>query len=304
MKLGIYALLLSSCCLVQLASGPNAQAPPRREAGALLLEVRGEAGKSLAGAKVEVALVATEKDAGGSRAATTGEDGRASLKPLAPGRYRIAVTAPGYVERVDPTVLVPAGAEQRLRVDLLLGSSVEGRVVESSGKGIEGARVCIEAGDSLDVARVETKLGPLEHGKACATTDREGKVGFAPVPRGAYQAIVIAAGFAPLVQILELRKAQVAVEWSLKTGGAITGRVVDGDGKGVAKARVSAIDRLRPPAGGATTETLTDAEGRFILKALEARGNHRRWAHLGHNPDRPSRQGGSPTAGRCGGLVG
>jgi protocatechuate 3,4-dioxygenase beta subunit len=75
----------------------------------------------------------------------TGYDGTFSAHPIPPGRVRALVRHPEYVEAVSRPVTLGPGGEGSVRVVLLAGGRVEGRVLSAMGIPIAGARVDFSA---------------------------------------------------------------------------------------------------------------------------------------------------------------
>jgi protocatechuate 3,4-dioxygenase beta subunit len=103
-------------------------------------------------------------------------DGTFEATPVAPGRMRALVRHPSYVEGMSRTVSLMPGETAEVEVVLRQGGMLEGRVLDSSGFPVAGARV--------DVSAVR---GTLEQ---TALTASDGSFAFAAVPRE----IVVAAG--------------------------------------------------------------------------------------------------------------
>ena len=113
--------------------------------------------------------------------------------------------------------------------------------------------------------------GPLQ-----AFTDMNGQFVFEAVAPGRYQINAQKTGFAPLVdpQTLELATGQAMpnLELALKTGGAITGRIVDAGGQPVSEVTVMALRLTAGPSGQRMASTTgmapTNNLGEFRLASL------------------------------------
>jgi S1-C subfamily serine protease len=75
----------------------------------------------------------------------TGLDGRFSAKPVTPGRVRAIVRHPAYVEGISDAVTLAPGGKGKVKVVLLAGGALEGRVVDGYGRGVTDARVDLSA---------------------------------------------------------------------------------------------------------------------------------------------------------------
>ena len=71
--------------------------------------------------------------------------GEFDARPITPGRVRALVRHPDYVETVSDAVIVGSAGEATVRVVLLRGGAVEGRVVDDRGFPVEGAQVLLTA---------------------------------------------------------------------------------------------------------------------------------------------------------------
>ncbi len=95
-------------------------------------------------------------------------DGTFKAHPVTPGRVRALVRHPAYVEGFSDPIALSPGATGKVKVVLLAGGALEGRVVDASGRGVSGARV--------DLTAVR---GTLERTTLTAT---DGTFAFASVP--------------------------------------------------------------------------------------------------------------------------
>ncbi len=95
-------------------------------------------------------------------------DGSFSASPVTPGRLRVIVRHPEFVEAASEAVMLAPGGSARVKVVLHAGGVLEGRVVDERGFPVEGARV--------DAAATR---GTLER---TTLTDRHGEFAFAALP--------------------------------------------------------------------------------------------------------------------------
>ncbi len=68
-------------------------------------------------------------------------DGTFHLAPCPPGRVRLLVRHPQYVEAMTDVVTLASGATAKIDVVLHAGGDVEGRVVDVDGRAVAGARI-------------------------------------------------------------------------------------------------------------------------------------------------------------------
>jgi len=94
--------------------------------------------------------------------------GHFSARTVTPGRVRVIVRHPDYVEGTSELVTVLPGGEARVKIVLLRGASLEGRVLDDRGQPLSGVEV------ELSAARAtRTEM---------ATTASDGTFAFAAVP--------------------------------------------------------------------------------------------------------------------------
>jgi protocatechuate 3,4-dioxygenase beta subunit len=98
----------------------------------------------------------------------TASDGTYQASPASPGRVRVLVHHPQYVDAVSETTTLPPGGKAKLDVVLRAGGTVEGRVLDARDSPAGGARVVLAA-----------TRGTLER---VARTASDGTFGFAAVP--------------------------------------------------------------------------------------------------------------------------
>jgi hypothetical protein len=71
----------------------------------------------------------------------TDAGGRFTAAPVTPGRVRALVRHPDFVEGVSDAVTLPAGGEASVKVTLLRGGSLEGRLRDERDNPVEGAEI-------------------------------------------------------------------------------------------------------------------------------------------------------------------
>jgi protocatechuate 3,4-dioxygenase beta subunit len=98
----------------------------------------------------------------------TGRDGTFRATPVTPGRVRVVVHHPQYVEATSEVVLLESNKEARVDVVLQRGGDLEGRVVDTRGRPVSGAHVTALA-----------TRGSLEH---MTRTGADGSFAFAALP--------------------------------------------------------------------------------------------------------------------------
>ena len=94
--------------------------------------------------------------------------GHFTARPVTPGRVRVIVRHPDFVEGTSELLTVASGGEARVKIVLLRGASLEGRVLDDRGQPLSGVEVELS---SARATRTET-----------ATTASDGTFAFAAVP--------------------------------------------------------------------------------------------------------------------------
>ena len=211
--------------------------------------VQDEGGKPIVGATIDLSMPITWPRlahyvfrAGEMK---TDENGRWEWDsaPKSKGNLSMTVTHPDYLRSGASTA---AGMENV--VVLRQGLRVTGRVLDSEGDPVEGAVA------QLGLDRFGT-------GEPKTTTDAEGRFALLNCKAGRSAVTIQADGMAPQVQDVTVAEEIEALEFHLKPGPVLRGRVVDVDGKPI-EGVVVAPDTWR---GYRTLEhrMKTDDEGRF-----------------------------------------
>ncbi|HEY1533843.1 MAG TPA: carboxypeptidase regulatory-like domain-containing protein [Polyangiaceae bacterium] len=98
----------------------------------------------------------------------TNRGGQFTARPITPGRVRVIVRHPDYVEGTSELTTVAAGGEAQVKIVLLKGGSLEGRVADERDQPLAGVEVELS---SPNATRTES-----------ATTASDGSFAFAAVP--------------------------------------------------------------------------------------------------------------------------
>ncbi|HZF12331.1 MAG TPA: carboxypeptidase regulatory-like domain-containing protein [Thermoanaerobaculia bacterium] len=208
----------------------------------------------------------------------SGKDGSFALRSLGSGvPYEVTASLPGFAPtRLTLAEQKPLAVRSGVRIVLQRGRIVRGRVVDGDGQGIAAAMVQLVSSSATGM----DPFGAAAENLRQTTADAGGRFAVEGLAPGRIDVAVQAPGFAPAL----LR--QVAVPAALEAGNAafdlrpivlgsgvaLTGTVVDGQGRPVAgaavqaEARKPALDRggTRPERGEATTGT----DGRFTVSGL------------------------------------
>ncbi|MCI0586738.1 MAG: carboxypeptidase-like regulatory domain-containing protein [Planctomycetes bacterium] len=207
-------------------------------------------------------------------ACRSGADGAFVLRGLAPGRHEAAAFGEGFAPAIAKDLAVSARQAARCELRLAGPSSVSGRVLDQTGKGVGGARV--QAFPSIEFRR-RSGFGSAPYGQAVAGADGSFRIG--SLGAGEHQVSAEAPGFGPAGN----RKVQVpaggaieGVELVLDAGKVLAGKVLDRDGAPVEDASVRAdLDTSGLGRKSGERKTLatrvtarTSADGSFRLGGL------------------------------------
>jgi hypothetical protein len=251
----IAALVVTACAAALL--GLLWPTESERSVAALVGTVRNDAGVALASATVCATCTSCTAAADSPAAcAVTDRNGGYALAELAPGRYRIAAAARGYVAGVsadEGRIMLAPAARSTLDIDLATGGAlVTGVVRDATGAPIAGARV--------RVMRAESPRLVLE-----LSADARGAFEVA-MPNGAFQISASAPGYAwtESYGVAPSRRIELALEPAVPLAGKV---VHASTGEPIASARVQAIARDRSLR---IAWAVTDARGDFAFSELSA----------------------------------
>jgi hypothetical protein len=212
------------------------------------VEVRDELARPLANVEIEVRGVDPLP-----RGGRTGKDGTARITQLGAGPLQITARSPGY----DSITLSVGASETRARIVLRKLGAITVSVVDSAGKGVEGATVTI-AGGFLAVPRN-------------TTTDASGTTRIAGLSAGSYD---MRAMKGMLVSPIDIgvalgRGADAHVRLVLGPGKMVRARVVDDNGGPIAKADVMLAESGLSPF---PFQGQTDSKGEIALGPIAPGG--------------------------------
>lgn len=208
-------------------------------------------GKPVAGARVRLgptdALVAYLKAERESRwsvlEAVTDEQGRFAFGGVRPADgYGLVVRASGYAASVLEGLPLRAREQAELQaIALEKGTRVVGRVVDSTGSGVAGARVGVGPRVVHRLGFVLAAIDSMPVLEAEATTDADGKWAIADVDQGSKTLVVEKGGYASVADsTLDVRRGpeQAAPTITLRAAGRIEGKALFADGRPAAGARI------------------------------------------------------------------
>ena len=194
--------------------------------------------------------------------ATTDERGWFHAEGLVPGRTCLEATRTGFAAARLDDVVVSAGTTRRVTLVAERGVALRGTVkgAGTPGPAVAGAEAALRCGAGDEVL-------------AQAKSSEAGRYDLGVVPaRGACRLTVTHADHPPVVKALELapRETPLVVDVAFDPAAALTGRVVDGDGKPVKGAEVRVIDQLRGGDAAVERRTTSDDKGVFRVGGLAA----------------------------------
>ena len=225
------------------------------------------AGAPVAGAHVFVESERTNERL--ARLTVSGSDGTYRVRGLLPGTLeRVAINAAGFitVENAAPSRTLEAGARTRVDATLVRGGVLEGVVTGPDGRPLAGAHVEAHA------EHAHRGLASTDR----AVTDANGRYRMTHVNLGAGYLLASAPGFyEPDAKghwyVIDGEADRKTIDVALARGIALHGRVVDTDGKPVARAAVTV--QGRPSEGWWSSDfqhraLVTDESGRFTYAGL------------------------------------
>ena len=183
-------------------------------------------------------MAVPEGPGGGGAAETLDEDGGFVIENVAPGRFTLAVAAPGFLPARRQGIEVVAGNDVTgLEVVVSKGAVVEGRVTTAQGRPLAGARLRVmptkEAGNLLLAA-----VGLPE-----AVADGDGAYRLEGVAEGTRSIVAEERDHPKVVQTLAVQPGSNHLDFQLPEGREVSGKVTDPQGQPVPGAEVSLASR-------------------------------------------------------------
>ena len=199
--------------------------------------------------------------------ASTGADGRYTLRGIAPGSYRIKAwtNRQNYIQELygdtfnwdDASLVTVHGTEpvEGINFDLRLGAVLTGRV--------------IDAATGLPISKIGVSAGPADEGHLSWTeTDGNGNYSLRGLPDGVVEVYVDGEGYIQDRTWLRVGGAEAVtgVDFDLTLGATISGRVTDEDtGLPIPNVWVNADQKNWD---GSSSGANTDADGRFKIRGV------------------------------------
>ena len=221
------------------------------------------AGRPVAGVRVEATTrsgQATQTSSGPG----TDEEGRFSIRSIAPGSVSFEASGRGYVTR-EPVIveIAPGTSPDSIRIEVVEGGRVVGRVVGPGGGPVEDARVVASWHDSSGFG--------MEGNQVEVAAD--GSFEVRELPERTVSLLAEAPGYVVARRDVDVVAGSVpSVELVLQRGLEVSGQVVDASGRPLAAAQVTLTAAAFTAPSGARErrptrpiEGQTDADGRFRL---------------------------------------
>ncbi len=199
------------------------------------------------------------------RTGTADAEGRAVLSDLIPGAYAVSASARGLAPAaVEHVAIAPGVAPPRVRLVLVPGHSLAGRVLDERDEPVAGVELTVHSGDPWgdedDTGRWHARR---------FTTDATGAYRFDDLPPVRARLRVAPPGRAPFDVPGVVLPHDRPFDVVLPACGSVRGRVTDEAGTAIAGAEVSfEIDLAERSA--ARTRAITDRDGRYDIAGVPA----------------------------------
>ncbi|MBI3818690.1 MAG: carboxypeptidase regulatory-like domain-containing protein [Planctomycetes bacterium] len=249
------------------------------EAGALEGHLTGDAGRPLRGGWVCVEPPRVWNPSKPwtvpVRMTQTDKNGKFTFRGMDPGRPTMSAQADGYAASGDADAEITAGKVTNIEWKLQPETPLEGTVVDSKGKGVDGVAVRLMM-DRRSFFRL---------GFGIAKSDADGRIRWKHLIPGSYRAFIYyekgrAADGPDTIQLPIPADAQPP-KWTIENGHFLAGKVIDSEGKPAARVLLSAMAwnaKDSPPPDKAPSDKsrsgwqsgFTAADGAFRLAGLPA----------------------------------
>jgi uncharacterized GH25 family protein len=202
-------------------------------------------------------LAVPEGPGGGGAARPLEEKGGFIIENVSPGRFTLAVTAPGFLRAQRRGIEVVAGKDvSGLEVVVRKGATVEGRVTTADGRPAAGTRLRVMPTDNTGNPLLAA-LGLPE-----AVADGEGAYQLEGVAEGARSIVAEERDHPKVVQTLAVQPGSNHLDFQLADGREVSGRVVDPQGQPIPGAEVSLSSR------SGSWRATTGPDGGFQMTAV------------------------------------
>jgi Carboxypeptidase regulatory-like domain len=232
----------------------------RRVGGLEITVIDASTRRPLAGAALELRGAAV-------RTATTDGAGRATVRGVAGGSYVLAAVAGGYAVSLRTYQAAERpGAVERITVELRGGVAVSGRVVDSRGVPVGGARVVAEDADAL--------VPLIDADRDAVISDARGAWRIAALAPGSYRFTARSSGHPPgssAPSRLVANASSDDVLITLPVGARLAGRVATAEGAAAPFATVRVVVDEGSWGQALARQTTCDERGEFAFDGLPRR---------------------------------
>lgn len=251
---GEQAGFLPATLEVALAVDPAPVLLTLKPAAALRGSVVDEEAKPVEGARV---VLVTQAARGDRPLATSASDrtGAFTFAAVPPGSHRLAVQAAGYLAWSQPLTVDSGSPPEPVEVRLKRGAVLSGRVLSERGQPVEGAEVSLSSEGEPAVGLTAPQT----------ISDAEGSYRLEGLPAGPQRVQVVHPDYLLERRQVQLEETETTRDFTLRSGAALAGRVVDDRNEPVAGAMVSVVAEENPVG---IDPRWTDAEGRFRVTGL------------------------------------
>lgn len=219
-------------------------------------------------------------------------EGRFDIAAPKPGTWRVHAMAPGHADTVSAAFEVIAGTDvNNVVVRMIAGGTVRGRVVDTGGRPVSGARVSSHHKDWADDAFSLSISDVWLATQASAVTDSDGRYELKNLMPMTYQIVVKHADYAgaTLRDVIAIDGQENLVrDIVLPNGSTVSGTVYGPNGSPLAGAMVRLHGEVQTgtePFGGPYS-TRTDEAGRYTFQNVK-QGTYGAWATRPRGPQSP-----------------
>lgn len=201
-------------------------------------------------ARAQVSPANSGSDGGHFRWVATDESGRFEIDEAPPSRVYLEADASGHA-RSEPVALDLAPGEHHDGVELVLreGFVLTGRLVEPSGRPVQGVHIWARPGSSV------------------ATTDAEGRFSIPDRARGPVTLSIDREGFLPIEEEVDFAPSAPPVEILLPTA-EVRGVLLTLDGAPASGRELQLLDRESDVLTSSSRQTITAADGSFRFRGV------------------------------------
>jgi uncharacterized GH25 family protein len=205
-----------------------------------------------------------------------GADGAFRFEKMKKGPFRLEATALPANAKSEMFAVVPKVAEgtPNLKIVLKCGSSISGRVVDTKGSAVPAFRIGALQRYKLLGAKDRSTPTAVSGPEPREFKDDDGKFTFECLPDGEWEIFIAAGGTLPPKTVtVTLPRTGEPIELvvpPLSEKQVLTGRVVDPDGKRVAKAEVRAFSKPEEKSQIDEKSGTSDKDGAFRVEKLRS----------------------------------